>query len=170
MGYECLLTGLPDAGALKMEALEALLDESLTEKDKEQLLLLKQRSRHGACQFINDWLDFLKAVNNVLTADVCKKHGLDASKYLIGAMPDEVPAELDPVRREADLAKRERAIDAVYLAYLEQRTEGIYFSLENVLAYYLQSQIVNRWSDLTPESGEAVFREMVKEMKKGVSI
>ena len=169
MNYECLITGLPEAGEMKMEDLEQLLDESLTDKDKKQLRLLKLRSRHGACEFIKDWLDFTKMVNNVLTAEVCKKHGLDVSKFIVGSMPDEVPAEMEMVKREVDLAKREQAIDGVYTAFLERRTEGIYFSLENVLAYYLQTQIINRWKPLTTDNGEQVFREMVADMKKGVS-
>ncbi len=170
MGYECLLTGLPEAGALSMEALEEQLEESLKDKDKEQLRLLKLRSREGACSFVLDWLDFTKAVNNALTAEVCRKHGLDPNKYIIGEMPDEIAPEVKNVSKETDLYQREHLIDALYLAWLDERTEMITFSLENVLAYYLKTQIMNRWNDLTPEKGEGVFREMVKDMKKGVKL
>ena len=49
MGYECLLAGLPDLKAggeapMTMEALLELLGETLTEKDLEQLNLLRMPS------------------------------------------------------------------------------------------------------------------------------
>jgi hypothetical protein len=46
----------------------------------------------------------------------------------------------------------------------------VHFSVENVLAYWLQNKMLNRWSVLTVEEGEKVFREMVADMKKGVKL
>jgi hypothetical protein len=175
MGYECLLTGLPDikagdAAPMPLEVLEALLDESLREKDKEQLRLLKKHGRKGACQFVHDWLDFNRDLNNVLTAEVCRKHGLELKGHIIGEMPDDVEPEVKAVSKTENLYERERQIDAVRFAWLEERTRMVSFSLENVLAYYLMAEMLNRWSILTPEKGEVVFREMVKDMKKGINL
>ena len=175
MNYECLLSGLPEIQAgidapMSMEALETLLDETLRKKDKEQLRLLKKHGRNGACQFVLDWLDFNRDLNNVLTAEVCRKHGLNPAKYVIGEMPDDVEPEVREVSKTEDLYERERRIDALRFAWLEERTRMISFSLENVLAYYLMNEMLNRWTVLTAEKGEAIFREMVKEMKKGVNI
>jgi hypothetical protein len=39
-----------------------------------------------------------------------------------------------------------------------------------VFAYYLEAVMLHRWSLLTVEEGERVFRAMVAEMKKGVRI
>ena len=49
MGYECLLAGLPDLKAngeapMTMDALLVLLDETLAEKDKPLLALLRMKS------------------------------------------------------------------------------------------------------------------------------
>ena len=49
MGYECLLAGLPDLKAtseapMSMDALLVLLDETLAEKDKPLLALLRMKS------------------------------------------------------------------------------------------------------------------------------
>ena len=175
MGYECLIAGLPEIQAgidapMSMEALETLLDESLRKKDKEQLRLLKSHGRTGACAFVLDWLDFNRDLNNVLTAEVCRKHGLNPEKFVIGEMPDNIGPEVREVSKTADLYERERRIDALRFAWLEERTRMISFSLENVLAYYLMNEMLNRWSLLTPEKGEVIFRDMVKDMKKGVNI
>ena len=175
MGYECLLTGLPDikagdAAPMSMEALEALLGESLREKDKEQLRLLKKHGRKGACPFVLDWLDFNRDLNNVLTAEVCRKHGLELKGHILGEMPDDVEPEVKTVSKTENLYERERQIDALRFAWLEERTRMITFSLENVLAYYLMAEMLNRWAVLTPEKGEVIFREMVSEMKGGIKI
>ena len=70
MGYEYLLTGLPeihagDMAPMSMEALDILFDEHLRSKDKEQLRLLKVHGRKGACAFVRDWIDFNRELNNV---------------------------------------------------------------------------------------------------------
>ena len=39
-----------------------------------------------------------------------------------------------------------------------------------MLAYYLQAEMLNRWSLLTVEHGEQVFRELVADMKKGIKL
>ncbi len=175
MGYECLIAGLPelkatDAAPMSIEALEALLDENLREKDKEQLRLLKLHARNGACQFVLDWFDFNRDLNNMLTAEVCRKHGLNPAKYVLGEMPDEVEPEVKAVSKMDNLYERERQIDALRFAWLEERTMMVQFSLENVLAYYLMVEMLNRWAVLTNEKGEAVFREMVADMKQGVKL
>ena len=175
MGYECLLAGLPDIHAgseapMSIEALELLLDETMRKKDKEQLRLLKAHAREGACPFVRDWQDFNRDLNNLLTAEVCRKHGLNPAKFILGEMPDDVDAEVRAVSRTEDLYEREHQIDALRFAWLEERTRMITFSLENVLAYYLMVQMLNRWTVLTADKGEAVFCDMVKDLKKGVTI
>ncbi len=175
MGYEFLLTGLPDikagdAAPMSIEALETLFDEHLRKADKEQLHKLKMCIRRGACPFILDWLDFNRDLNNVLTAEVCRKHGLNPDKFVIGQMPDDVEPEVKAVSKTANLFEREKQIDALRFAWLEERTRMISFSLENVLAYYLMTQMLNRWSNLNVEKGEKIFREMVADMKQGINL
>lgn len=175
MGYECLLTGLPelaagDAAPISMSALDELFDEVLTAADKEQLRLLKKHGRRGACPFVLEWLDFNRDLNNVLTAAVCRKHGLSLKGQIIGEMPDFIEPEVKEVSKIDDLYDRERQIDALRFAWLEERTRMVSFSLENVLAYYLMAEMLNRWTVLTPETGETTFRALVAEMKKDIHI
>ena len=39
-----------------------------------------------------------------------------------------------------------------------------------VFAYYQEAVMLHRWSLLTVEEGEKVFRELVADMKKGVRL
>lgn len=175
MSYEYLIAGLPDIrlGAdapMTMEALETLLSETLCDKDQEQLRLLKAHSQNGACDFVWDWLNFNKDLNNVLTAEICRKHGLDPHKNLVGELPDEVEPEVKAVSKIDSLYERERQIDSVRFAWLEERTRMLFFQRENVFAYYLMNEMLNRWMALNPEKGEQVFREIVADMKKDLKI
>ena len=69
-----------------------------------------------------------------------------------------------------NLMEREKKLDAMRFAWLDEQTLFVNFSLENVLAYWLQNAMLNRWSVLTVEEGEKVFRDMVADMKKGVQL
>lgn len=155
---------------MTMKALDALLEETLSNKDKEQLRLLKAHAHNGACTFVKDWLDFNKQFNNVLTAEICRKHGLDSKTYVVGEEPDDVEPNVRAVSKMDNLYERERQIDVVRFVWLEEHTNNVYFQLENVLAYYLMNEMLNRWMTLTPEKGEQVFREIVSDMKKNVKI
>ena len=69
-----------------------------------------------------------------------------------------------------NLMEREKQMDAIRFAWLEEKNQFVYFSIENVLAYYLQAEMLNRWAVLTVEQGEQVFRELVAGMKKGIKL
>lgn len=194
MGYECLIAGLPElqegsAAPMTMEALDALLAEMLTDKDLEQLELLKRHVPTGACRFVRDWQNYNRDLNNVLTAQICRKHNLDPRKAIIGdnelalqlkrpesqrlkdfglaGSIDTLP-EILAVSEIENLMDREKHIDALRFMWLEERTRSVFFSLENVLAYYLMNQMLCRWDVLTVEKGEKVFRDIVAEMKSGI--
>lgn len=238
MGYECLLAGLPDLKAggeapMTMEALLELLGETLTEKDLEQLNLLRMPSDaeqvlalieqydetiigqpvwwedarevlseadlrtqvqyeiglSSKNAFIRKWFAFNQDMNNVLAATICRRHGFDVRKAIVGHSPVAEILRKDLPQKDFGLAgvmdnlsevmalvdinnlmEREKQMDAIRFAWLEEKTLFVNFSLENVLAYYLQAEMLNRWALLTVEQGEKVFRELVADMKKGVNL
>ena len=69
-----------------------------------------------------------------------------------------------------NLLEREKRMDALRFNWLEQQTQFDTFTIEQVLAYFLEAQMLQRWEVLTVEQGEQVFRSMVADMKKGVQI
>ena len=238
MGYEYLLTGLPELQAggeapIQMETLLELMTESLSEKDLEALRVLKMHNddevilkmreqyedsfigrpdwwdeavkrlseedlrtqllyeygKHSRCRFVRKWFAYNQDLNNIMTATICRKHGFDVSKAIIGH--NEVAEILRKERSQKDfglagvinnlpeimsiveidnLMEREKRLDAIRFIWLEDETRFAVFSIENVLAYYLQAEMLNRWSLLTPEEGEKVFRSLVAEMKKDVKL
>lgn len=140
-------------------------------------------------KFIRKWFAYNQDMNNVLVAAICRKHGFDVRKMIVGQ--GEVAEILRKNLQQKDfglggvmdslqeimslvdidnLMEREKRMDALRFVWLEEATLFVDFSIENVLAYYLQAEMLNRWSLLTVEQGEKVFRELVADMKKGVNL
>lgn len=202
MTYEYLLAGLPElkAGAdapIALEQLDELLDEQLSEADKAMLDLLRapiepevlEQGLQAKNRFVREWFAFNQDMNNVLVAQICRKHGFDVKTQIVGEGEvaeqlrthttqkdfglNELPGDFDALLGLAaieDLMAREKAMDAIRFEWLQERTEFDFFSSEMVFAYYLEVRMLHRWSILTIEEGERVFRELVADMKRGINL
>lgn len=151
--------------------------------------LLYEYGKKSQCRFVRKWFAYNQDLNNIMAASICRKHGFDVSKAIIGH--NEVAEILRKDRSQKDfglagvidylpeimavveidnLMEREKHLDAIRFIWLEDETRFAVFSLENVLAYFLQMQMLHRWSILTVEEGEKIFREMVADIKKGIKL
>ena len=165
------------------DAVDVLSEEDLRTQ------LMYEYGKQNSCRFVRDWFSYNQDLNNVMVATICRKHGFDVRKYIIGhnevaeilrknlpqkdfglaAVMDNMP-EIMAVVDVQNLREREKRLDALRFLWIEERSRFVYFSLDNVLAYYLQVQMLHRWSLLTVEEGERIFRELVADMKKGVKL
>ena len=202
MTYEYLLAGLPELkvrsdAPISLEKLEELFDEQLSASDKALLDLLRapmneetlEQGLKAKNRFIRDWFGFNQDMNNVLVAQICRKHGFDVKTQIVGdgevaeqlrshsSQKDfglnEMPGDYQTILALAqidDLMQREKAMDAIRFEWLQDRTEFDFFSSEMVFAYYLEALMLHRWSILTVEQGEKIFRDLVADMKKGVNL
>ena len=202
MTYEYILAGLPELKAgsdapISLEKLDAFLDEQLSESDKKLLDLLRvpideqtlDEGLKAKNRFVRDWFEFNRDMNNVLVAQICRKHGFDVKLQIVGEGEmaeqlrthatqkdfglNELSGDYQAILALAqieDLMEREKAMDAIRFEWLQERTEFDFFSPEMVFAYYLEAVMLHRWSILTVEEGEKVFRSLVAEMKKGVKL
>ena len=128
-------------------------------------------------------------MNNVLVATICRKHGFDVGRLIVGN--NEVAQTLRAHSTQKDfglnmvmdnyqpvlalasidnLLEREKQMDALRFEWLEEQTLFDVFTIEQVLAYYLKATMLQRWETLTVEQGEQVFRSMVADMKKGIQL
>ncbi len=202
MTYEYLLAGLPELKAgsdapINLEKLDELLDEQLSASDKVLLDLLRvpidaetlENGLKAKNRFVRAWFAFNQNMNNVLVAQICRKHGFDPKQQIVGEGEvaeqlrthttqkdfglNELPGDYQSILALAqieDLMAREKAMDAIRFEWLQERTEFDFFSPEMVFAYYLEAVMLHRWSILTVEEGEKVFRQLVSEMKQGVKL
>ena len=182
---------------ISLEKLDEFLDEQLSEADKNLLDLLRspideatlEEGLKAKNRFVRDWFSFNQDMNNILVAAICRKHGFDVKQQIVGE--GEVAETLRTHASQKDfglnelmgdyqaflalaqienLMNREKAQDAIRFEWLQERTQFDFFSSEMVFAYYLEAVMLHRWSILTLEEGEKIFRALVADMKKGVRL
>ena len=182
---------------ISLEKLDEFLDEQLAEADKNLLDLLRspideatlEEGLKAKNRFVHDWFSFNQDMNNILVAAICRKHGFDVKQQIVGE--GEVAETLRTHASQKDfglnelmgdyqaflalaqienLMDREKAQDAIRFEWLQERTQFDFFSSEMVFAYYLEAVMLHRWSILTLEEGEKIFRALVADMKKGVKL
>lgn len=159
----------------------------LSEEDLRTQILYEYGMARG-CPFVRKWFEYNQDMNNVMAATICRKHGMPVEKAIVGdnevalilrknlpnkdfglgGVLDMLP-EIMSVVEKTNLMEREKKMDALRFIWLEEQTRFVYFQRENVLAYWLELQMLNRWSMLTVDKGEQVFREIVAEMRSGIS-
>jgi len=158
-------------------------------EDDEQAELLYEEGLKSRNRFVRDWFAFNRDMNNVLVASICRKHGFDVRAKIVGQGEVAEKLRSNPQQKDFglgevmdnyeeilaltqidDLMAREKAMDAIRFTWLQERTMFDFFSIEQVLAYYLQAEMLHRWSILTVEEGERVFRDIVADMKRGVKL
>lgn len=75
---------------------------------------------------------------------------------------------LDDVIRIADepnLLERERKTDLLKWSWIDENTIYYYFSIENIFAYLLKTEIIERWMNLNQEFGKKVFKEFIDKLR-----
>lgn len=162
-------------------------EETLLSEADYKVQLFYNQAMKSKNKFVRDWYEFNLNLNNVLAATICRKHGFDINKTIVGenevaqtlrehasekdfglsAILPEL-GEIMVIVETEDLKEREKKIDALRWQWLEEHTMFNHFEIENVLVYWLQSEILHRWDKLTMEEGQRVFRELVADMKKDV--
>jgi hypothetical protein len=134
-------------------------------------------------KFTSSWFEMNLNVNNVMTAINCRNHGFDKGDFIVGnnetakqlrmsnARDFNIGSSLDyltellQISEETDLRLRERRMDILRWNWLDEHTTLKFFDIENVLAYLLRLEMIERWLTLDQESGEKTFRKLVHTMK-----
>lgn len=135
--------------------------------------------------FMANWFEFSLNVNNIITALNVRKYGLDGD-YIVGnnriarklrsssARDFGLSTEIDyfdsvvRVFEESDILTKERRIDVMRWDWIENRAVYEYFSISRVMAYFLELQMLERWSKLDKSVGEERFRSIIDGFKQGV--
>lgn len=134
-------------------------------------------------EFVSSWFELNLNLNNVLTAVTCRKHGLDKTDRIVGdtetsrllrtssARDFGLGAEIEylpealRIAEEPNLFQREKRLDQLKWKWLDEATFFKTFTIEAVLSYLLEVELISRWSALDKTLGERVFRDMIGGMK-----
>ncbi len=65
--------------------------------------------------------------------------------------------------------EKEKEIDKIRWAYLDEITVFHYFSIEKILSFVVKLNMVDRWRDLEADQGKAFFNQLIKELESGYS-
>ena len=149
----------------------ALLDELLSGYDPEQLdeafyrRMLSHRNR-----FLREWFRFDLDLRNATVGYLNRKlhRKPDHDKILLEGRETEEFDELAAAERildGSDILQRERGLDDLRWRKIDEITMMDYFDIETLLGYVAKLKIIDRWLQLDPDSGRALFRRMVEEIR-----
>ena len=150
---------------------QTVLDQLLAGYDDEQLTedFYRQILRHKN-RFLREWFRFDLDLRNATVGYL--NHQLhrapDHDKILLEEREVEEFPELEAaerILRGEDILQRERGLDELRWHKIDEITLLDYFDLETLLGYVAKLKIIDRWLQLDPDSGRALFRRMVEEIR-----
>ena len=150
---------------------QVVLDQLLAGYDAGQLTedFYRQILRHKN-RFLREWFRFDLDLRNATVGYL--NHQLhrapDHDKILLEERQEEEFPELEAaerILRGKDILQRERGLDELRWHKVDEITLLDYFDLETLLGYVAKLKIIDRWLQLDPDSGRALFRRMVDEIR-----
>jgi len=169
------------------------LDESAHKESKlwEDLMseFYMDYGRKSKNKLVSDWFELNLNISNILTAIYCRKYGIDLNNVIVGnnevaqlirensnvrdyglSRELEYFDTLQRIAEETDIYERERKIDKLRWDWLDENTIFDYFDINFIFAYLCKLQILERWVKLNAEEGERIFRQIIIDLKRGVSM
>ena len=149
----------------------AVLDQLLEGYDPEKLdaefyrKALQHRNR-----FIQDWFRFDLNLRNLTVSyindSLGRQEGQDQVK-LEGDETEEFPeaAAAREVLNCGDILARERGLDELRWKKIDDLTILDSLDLEVILGFVAKLKIIDRWLQLDPDSGRALFRRLVEDIR-----
>jgi len=135
-------------------------------------------------KMITEWFEFNLNLNNLLAAYAHRKYHIDVEPIGDNEVAEAIRTsnqrdfgltgifdDLETFKRlseETDIIEREKKIDLLKWLWLDEKSFFKYFSIERVFAYLVKLEIIERWTNLNPEQGGKIFRELINNLKKEV--
>lgn len=117
--------------------------------------------------FIRDYFDFDARLRNMKALYLAKRMGKQADDYLI-EMPEAEFNEEAAIRNifdNDDFVTRELQMDRLKWDKASELTIFDYFNINAILAFLVKAKLVQRWAELDPEKGKAMFRQLISEIR-----
>lgn len=137
-------------------------------------------------KFVAAWFTFNMNVNNMLVALLARKYKLSVADVVVGdgevaeALRTSVARDFglssvvdywEKIQRLSDndqLQERERGLDEMRWAWLEENSVFNYFGVEPLFVFLQKLDIVARWAKLDDEKGLQRYTELIEELKSGL--
>lgn len=163
------------------------LNDSLSWEDQ-LASLYYEHAGQSANKFINQWFEMNLNINNILAAVACRKLNRDPLSAILGTSDIseairqsgqrdmglvgllEYLETILRITEEKDLYLREQKLDAFRWKWLEEHAFFHVFTIEQVFAYLIKLDMIERWTSMSAEKGEAIFRSIIEQLKKEVKL
>lgn len=133
--------------------------------------------------FLCEWFAFEMNFTNMVTAFTAERHQKDNNDQIIGQ--NEVSEAIKNIKAKdfglghdypyiesildlfenSTMLERERGLDRIKWDKLDEMTTFYYFAVENVLAYMIRIQILERWQQLDEQKGKEIFERIIQDLK-----
>ena len=149
----------------------AVLDQLLEGYDPEKLdANFYQKALQHRNRFIRDWFRFDLDLRNLTVSYINDALGRQESQDMVrleGRETEEFPeaAAAREVLNCGDILARERGLDELRWKKIDDLTILDSLDLEVILGFVAKLQIIDRWMQLNPESGRALFRKLVEDIR-----
>ncbi len=134
--------------------------------------------------FLRNWFQFKLNFQNVTTALACHDHKISSENYLIGTntvteiilrsnandfgLHQEFP-EIEKILhawQHDTIIEREQALDQFKWEWIDDQIFFHYFTIERLLGFLLQLEMVERWMKLDEKTGQKMFDLLLRNMNK----
>lgn len=149
----------------------AVLDFLLLSYDPDQLTAdFYKRALAHKNRYVREWFTFDLDLRNTVVAYLNESLGREKGRdqiLLEGREDAEFPerAKADAVLHGDDILDRERGLDELRWQKINEITLMDYFDLEVILGFVCKLKIIDRWLQLDPASGRALFRKLVEDIR-----
>jgi hypothetical protein len=133
--------------------------------------------------FIREWFEFERNLNNLQTALYCRKNGIPHEKEIVGF--DEVSEiirhsnatdfgvskmfpyldKLFQIYDNPDILEREKMVDLLKWKWIDDRNFFHYFDMDLILGYTAKVKIAERWQKMQPEMGKDRFQHILDNLE-----
>lgn len=186
--YEYIIASLPAIssdfrGELHADALLEEIEALLDDRDRKDLDLLLSgfdadsltpelyvRAAKSKCGFIREWFVFDRFLRNrrveYLNRELGRPEGQDVMSFESDEFTEfEQAPEVDAVLANADILAREKGMDDLCWARIDEIVGLQVFTLDTVLATAAKIKIVDRWLKLDPDTGRELFAKLVADIR-----
>ena len=149
----------------------AILDFLLLSYDPDQLNAdFYKRALAHKNRYVREWFAFDLDLRNTVVAYLNDSLGREKGKdqiLLEGREDAEFPelAKANAILHGTDILDRERGLDELRWQKIDEITLWDYFNIDVILGFVCKLKIIDRWLQLDPESGRAMFRKLVEDIR-----
>ena len=184
--YVYIVAGLPELTSgfentsFDYKAVKESIMELLSEKDQKLVELMEEgfdentlgadfytKAAKSKNRFIREYFDFDGRLRNMKVQYLAKRLGKKGEDYQV-EMPEadfEEASQIRAILEDVDFVDREQRMDELKWEKASDIARMDYFNMNAILAFLTKAKTVQRWAELDPVKGQAMFEKLVEEVR-----